>query len=257
MIEIGSALDPGRKRIAGENQDNLCVAWRAADPAFGPLLVIADGMGGYEGGAVASKMVTHSFHNVYQSADLSPLKTLQSGVQELQAALKQHAAHIPGLARMGSTVIATIIQDSKIYLLNVGDSRAYLIHAGRMRQISYDHSLVAEQVRQCLLTPTEARTDLLRNILSMAISAAREQVDTFSGIFDWQPGDLLVLCSDGLWGPVSDEAIQAAVVGSSPQAAADQLIALANANEGPDNISVIVARITETSSAAPRADAPQ
>ena len=211
-----------------------------------PLLVIADGMGGYEGGAVASQLVVNSFADVYQRSDgeVSPLQTLQSGVSVSLNAMKQRASQDPALAKMGSTVVAAILKGRSIYLINVGDSRAYLVNNREIRQISYDHSLVGEQLRQGIITEADVRTHPRRNVLSMSISAQREDIVTYTNLYEWQVGDRLVLCSDGLWGPVTEQQIQAVVLEFHPQRAAERLVYLANANQGPDNISVIVARFT-------------
>jgi PPM family protein phosphatase len=244
MIEIGSALDPGRKRIANKNQDSLCIIRPGLFTRRPPLLVIADGMGGYEGGALASQLVVSSFASVYQrtSEVVSPLQTLQSGVSAALSALKQQAAHNPALAKMGSTVVAVVIKGASLYLINVGDSRAYLVNEREIRQISYDHSLVGEQLRQGIIGEADVRSHPRRNVLSMSISAQRENVLTYTNVFEWRHGDRLVLCSDGLWGPVTEPQIQAVVMEYHPQQAAERLVLLANTNQGPDNISVIVAR---------------
>ncbi len=243
MFEIGSALDPGRKRSAGKNQDSLCVL-KPANSGRLPLLVIADGMGGYEGGAIASQLVTSSFADIYQQANdsIPPLQTLEAGVSASLNAIKRYASQNPALAKMGSTVVAVLLKEQTIYLINVGDSRAYLINEKQIRQISYDHSLVGEQLRRGLITADELRSHPRRNVLSMSINAQREAVATYTNVFTWQPGDSVVLCSDGLWGPVADLQIQSAVLEYRPQQAAERLVQLANDNQGPDNISVIVAR---------------
>ncbi len=248
MFEIGSALDPGRKRIGKKNQDALRVVRPALFSSRPPLLVIADGMGGYEGGAIASQLVVDTFADVYQqsyqgSNGQAPLlETLQAGVSASLSVLKDHASRDPALAKMGSTVVAAILKGRTIYLINVGDSRAYLVNEQAVRQISYDHSLVGEQLRQGIITEADVRRHPRRNVLSMSISAQREDITTFTSTYDWQPGDRLVLCSDGLWGPVTEPQIQAVVLEYRPQQAAERLVYLANANLGPDNISVIVAR---------------
>jgi len=243
MIEIGSALDPGRKRIDGENQDTLAILQSNGRPA---LLVIADGMGGYQGGAIASLLVVQEMSEAYQSADLSspPLQALQAGVLAAHYALRRQAAVSPDLARMGSTVVAAAVEEEKIHLLNVGDSRAYLISQDQVRQISYDHSLVGEQLRMGLIGEADVRTHPRRNVLSMAISVQRGRLEPFVAEVGWQPGDILVLCSDGLWGPVSEDQIQTTVMNMLPNQAAGRLVELANDNLGPDNISVIVARLS-------------
>lgn len=245
MIEIGSAIDPGRKRIASKNQDSLCVVRPSFFNRRPPLLVIADGMGGYEGGSVASQIVVSSFSDVYQrsSPSLPPLQVMQAGVAAALAAMKQQAARSEALSRMGSTVVAVVIKDGSIHLVNVGDSRAYLINPRQCRQISYDQSLVGELLRQGIIGEEDVRTHPRRNVLNMSISAQRETVSTYSNIFPYQPGDRLVLCSDGLWGPVTEPQIQAVVLEYHPQPAAERLVQLANTNQGPDNISVIVAAL--------------
>lgn len=244
MIEIGSALDPGRKRLSAPNEDYLCVLrpgllnWRPT------LLVLADGMGGYEGGAVASHLVVQTFSEIYSHSkiDHPPFHILNESVSASLQALRQRADQEMNLSRMGSTVVAALLKGRTIYLLNVGDSRAYLINAKAVRQISYDHSLVADQLRKGLITEAQVRVHPRRNVLSMSLNAQRQAVDTFTGTYEWHPGDALVLCSDGLWGPVLEEQIQSAVLELHPQQAAERLVQQANANHGPDNISVIVAR---------------
>jgi serine/threonine protein phosphatase PrpC len=157
------------------------------------------------------------------------------------SALKQRASQDPALGRMGSTVVAAVLKGRNIYLINVGDSRAYLVNKQQVRQISYDHSLVGEQLRQGIITEADVRHHPRRNVLSMSISAQREDITTYTNMYEWQSGDRLVLCSDGLWGPVTEPQIQAVVLEYGPQQAAERLVYLANANQGPDNISVIVA----------------
>ncbi len=248
MIEIGSALDPGRRRIGKQNQDSLCVIKPSLFYNRPPLLVIADGMGGYEGGAIASQLVVSSFQNAYErdykhaGSGGSPIEMLQSGIEASLSALRQQAAQDDDLSKMGSTVVAAVLKDNNIYLINVGDSRAYLMNDHQVRQLSYDHSLVGEQLRQGIITEADVRHHPRRNVLSMSISAQREDVQAYTCTVAWQPGDFLVLCSDGLWGPVTEAQIQAVVLEYRPQQAADRLVFLANANQGPDNISVIVAR---------------
>ncbi len=247
MIEIGSALDPGRKRNDGENQDSLNVVQpddlRSGRPA---LLVIADGMGGYDGGAIASRLVVQEMTVAFQSAawESAPLTALRAGVAASLRSLQKLAKQSSYLSRMGSTVVAAVIEEQKISLLNIGDSRAYLVNQAGIRQISYDHTLVAEQLRQGLIDEMEARIHPRRNVLSMAISVQREWVDPYTAEEPWSPGDILVLCSDGLWGPVSEEQIQSTVLELPPDQAAHKLVDLANANLGPDNIAVIVARLS-------------
>jgi protein phosphatase len=230
--------------LSTPNEDNLGVFrpgllnWRPT------LLVLADGMGGYEGGAVASQLVINTFSEIYTHSkiDHQPIQLLNESATACLRAMRQQAQAQPGLSHMGSTVVAALLKGHSVYLMNVGDSRAYLINQQSVRQISYDHSLVGEQLRRGLITADELRSHPRRNVLSMSINAQREAVATYTNVFTWQPGDSVVLCSDGLWGPVADLQIQSAVLEYRPQQAAERLVQLANDNQGPDNISVIVAR---------------
>lgn len=252
MVTIGWALDPGIRRRARENQDAIAIHPLEESAAVQEngrpvMLVVADGMGGYEGGAVASSHVVKSFSDIYHrlAESASPLAALEQGMADAHASMRRLAVQEPRLMQMGSTVAAAIIQGSKIYLLNVGDSRVYLISHQAVQQISFDHSYVGEAVRRGFISETDARSYPNRNVLTMAISVQREQVEPFSGVFEWQPGDRLLICSDGLWGSVSEEQIRQVVMALPPQEAANELVRLANANQGPDNIAVIIAQYTD------------
>lgn len=244
MVEIGSALDPGRRKVTGPNQDSIRVVRPGASLGRSPLLVIADGMGGYAGGAVASRLVVECFSQTYlqSTENADPLQVLQTAAQASLQALKDRAGQDAYLERMGSTVVAAIVTDEAVHLLNIGDSRAYLVNRQGIRQISYDHSLVGEQLRQGLITEAQVRVHPRRNVLSVSLHVQRSSVEAFVGVFPWQMDDSLVLCSDGLWGPVTEPIMRTAVLQNSPQRAAERLIGLANANFGQDNISVIVAK---------------
>ncbi len=244
MLELGSALDPGRKRIESVNQDAIGILRPDFFNWHSPLLVVADGMGGYRGGEVASQLVVRNISSCYRRSrrDLPPLHVLQDGVILSHKALRKKAAEDANLEKMGSTVVAVVVKGGHIYLVNVGDSRAYIINRQGVRQISFDHSLVGEQIRQGVITEAEGRRHPRRNVLTMSISAQRERLEMYSGIFPWRQKEILVLCSDGLWGPVTEEQIQATVLTLPPRLAAQRLVDLANENHGPDNISVIVAR---------------
>jgi len=142
---------------------------------------------------------------------------------------------------MGCTIVAAIPTVNVIHLANVGDSRAYLVNVSAIKQINYDHSLVAEQVRLGLITELEARTHPKKNVLTLSLSARRDTVQPYFSEIPWQEDDVLLLCSDGLWGPVTEAQIQAVLLELDPQQAAEKLVKLANISGGPDNISVIIA----------------
>jgi len=244
MLEIGSAIDRGIKRRDRENQDALLVVQPGLLNHKPPLLVVADGMGGYSGGALASRIVIHAMQSVYQKAARGEqyLGVLSRAVLAAHHEIKQKAAQDPSLAQMGSTVVAVILDAGQLYLANVGDSRAYLISKRRIEQINWDHSLMADLIRAHQLSPEQAETFSRKNILTLSLSARQEEVKPFLLARQLEPDEHVLLCSDGLWGSVNEREIQRAVLRSSAQEAAAALVGLANANQGPDNISVIVAK---------------
>jgi len=241
-LEVGFASHPGRKRRS--NQDAIGVFLADSRDQMPPILIVADGMGGHSGGEVASRLAVDTIQNHFtqggKSGDYGVL--LVESVQAAHAQIREMAAHNAQLSDMGTTVVAAVILPGRVFLANVGDSRAHLVRRGEIRLLSLDHSYVAEQVRAGLITESEARRHPQRNRLTMAISARQAKVKPYLAELALEDGDILVLSTDGLWGAVP-ESILAAIVGElPPQAAADKLVSLANQNLGPDNISVIVAR---------------
>jgi protein phosphatase len=240
-FEIGFASHTGRKRSGSPNQDYVKVV-EAEGRA--PLLIVADGMGGHRGGAVASAVAVEAMIASYgKSAAAGGLAlALNESVKAAHHALIARAAQDAGLSDMGTTVVAVILEPEYIYFINVGDSRAYIFRSKQVIQISRDQSWVAEQIRTGHLTPEQARTHPRRSHLLMSLSAKRHDMLPYIGETALQANDIVLLCSDGLWGSVPDSLISAVATELPPQKAADRLIDLANASSGPDNISVIVAR---------------
>jgi protein phosphatase len=140
---------------------------------------------------------------------------------------------------MGTTAVAAAVRGSEVYVANVGDSRAYVLRQGEFVQITKDHSFVQEQIDANILTPEAARTHPKRNVITRALGhQAQVEVDTFEG--QLSPGDLLLLCSDGLSGTMNDNELQAILSQSPPQEAVMRLINEANLRGGPDNISAVI-----------------
>ncbi len=241
---IAWQTDVGLRRRGRPNEDRVAV-WTAPEEGKPPLLVVADGMGGHRGGALASQVVVESFVACYET--LSPDVDWREGLslcvytahKKVREAGQQR--HYPS---MGSTVVAAVLLPDRVVGVNVGDSRAYLFQKGKLHQLSRDHSVAAELLRRGELTPEEAYLHPTRNRLIQSISAQRDQI--FPHLFDvpWQPGDQLLLCSDGLWGVVPETDIADTLRAHAPAEAVARLIQRANEMEGPDNISVIVAAYT-------------
>lgn len=241
---IGKAIDVGLQRRGKANQDSLEVILPGIFSHNPPLLIVADGMGGYTGGALASKIVIRCVSEVYRRtkhpANYSEI--LRAGIIAAHQEMMSKGKTDSEVEKMGSTIVAVVLEEETLHLVNVGDSRAYLIQENAIRQISYDHSFVGELVRQRLITTAESISHPKRNVLTMSISAQREDIDIYTTQMRLEENDVILLCSDGLWGPVSESQIQTVAWELPPQQAADKLVGLANRNQGPDNISVIIAR---------------
>lgn len=235
--------DIGRKRIAEGNQDTIKVVYGGSEKRLSPLLIVADGMGGHVGGAIASQEVVAAASEKYvQAAEgMETQAVLNECIQAAYQAVCARAEQEPDMASMGSTAVMAVIKDGKVTVANVGDSRAYLIHGHAMQQISYDHSVVAEQVRAGLITELEARRHPQRNRLTLSISPLRKDIKPYIYETNFEEGDILILCTDGLWGVVPEAILHGVAAELPPKEAAAKLIELANSNGGPDNISVIIA----------------
>jgi protein phosphatase len=247
QVNIGFGTHQGRRRET--NQDTVGVFEARGLFRRGiesPLLVVADGMGGHRGGAIASHIAVQAAGKAYQRAPKTmPVEeVLLSAVMAANQAVLDKAAHTPALDGMGTTIVAAMMDGDTVHIANVGDSRAYVIHGEEIEQITDDHSLVAEQVRAGALTKEQATVAVGRNVITRALGRHEAlEVDIFS--VDWQVGDALVLCTDGLWGQVSEQQILAVTKEMEAQPAVEQLTRLALRSHAPDNVGVIVARRLE------------
>ena len=245
QFEFGLACDIGRKRKGEPNQDTVAIVLpHTNEPWHPPLLLVADGLGRYQGGALASQTVVSTFTQVFKQsqypAEYPALmeRCAQTAHQEVRALGAKDAR----LALMGSTIAAVILEAERLFVLNVGDSRAYLLNDEKIKQVSQDNSWAAVQVQAGVLTEAEARAHPNRNRLTMAITAKRMKIETYSAEEKLEPHDIVLLCSDGLWSVVPETLIRAAAAELPPQVAADKLVSMANNSAGPDNISVVIAR---------------
>ncbi|HHW13786.1 MAG TPA: Stp1/IreP family PP2C-type Ser/Thr phosphatase [Firmicutes bacterium] len=230
-MRVGVKSDPGQVR--GTNEDRYGI--------LPNLLAVADGMGGVQAGEVASQMVIDTLL-VYPFAEGSAGE-LAAAVREANRRIFQAAGEKAEWQGMGTTITAVLFAGAECHVAQVGDSRAYLIRDGRIRRLTADHSLVGELLRNGSISPEEAMLHPHRNLLTRALGTAAEvEVDLTSLPLAFD--DVLVLCTDGLTGLVTDEEILAETMRhADPQAAAEGLVALANARGGPDNVTVIVAHL--------------
>jgi protein phosphatase len=237
-----------RGRIRAGNEDRV-----AAQAAIG-LAVLADGMGGHNAGEVASGMaveliVADALQLVDPAAALDASQA-QALIAECiaRANARIHAAGSASRERagMGTTVVAALWHDASVTVGHVGDSRCYLLRGPDFTQLTRDHTLVQERVDSGIMSFAEARSAASRNILTRALgseAAVNIDLDTY----ETEPGDVYLICSDGLTEMLDDSEIAAVLVGfgSTLRSAADELVRRANANGGVDNVSVILVRTAE------------
>jgi serine/threonine protein phosphatase PrpC len=221
------------------------------------LLVVADGMGGHASGEVASKMATDVIRDYFKNIsegrapvvgkyreDCSEMTNrIGSAVRLANMAVFEAAKSNLKLQGMGTTIAAVLVNENKLSIAHVGDSRVYLLRAGDIEQLTDDHSIVYEQVRRELITREQANKSEMKNILTRAVGIAPEVEVDFNEL-TLADGDALILCSDGLSSMVSDDDILSAVVlTDNPAETCGKLIDMANKNGGRDNITVITAYI--------------
>jgi len=205
----------------------------------GHLYVVADGMGGHAAGEQASALAVRTVMEAYYGhPSPDPAQALTEAIRQANAALHRQAQH-PETAGMGSTVVAALILGRDLYVAHVGDSRAYLIRGRTIRQITRDHSWVAEQVGAGLLSEEEARRHPQRNVVTRALGSGPE-VEIDLSREKLRPGDAVLLCSDGLTDGVRDEEIRQVVAGHDPPEAATQLVELASQRGGSDDVTALV-----------------
>jgi PPM family protein phosphatase len=249
-IDAGARTDVGRVRKNNEDCYQI-------EPALN-LYVLSDGMGGEAHGEVASTLAVQTIMAHCQQAENSratptfgePQPDVSERTNRLASAIHlanrkvfEAASATPGQRGMGATIVAAWIEGQRLSLAHVGDSRAYLLRAGSLDQLTADHSLVAEKVRIGILTPQEADASELQSVLTRAVGT-NENVEVDADEQMLLVGDSLLLCSDGLSRMVTDPEIASTLLTStSAQNAADRLVDLANENGGVDNVSVIVVRI--------------
>ena len=248
--------DIGRAR---DHQEDSSGIFKPSDPALlarrGELFIVADGMGGHNAGEVASQMALDELQRAY-FADPNPdiQASLAQALQAANQAIYQLSRADARQMGMGTTAALAVVHHQQVFVANVGDSRVYLVRGGQISQITHDHSWVEEQVRAGVLTPEQARTHPQRNIITRALGTGPAVEPEFYG-GALQIGDVLVLCSDGLTGHVTDAEILLLAGENPPNIAAQRLIELANERGGSDNITVIIVRAEPPAASTPGAAA--
>ncbi len=238
-MRIGRAYgvtDTGRRRLRNEDAF-IC------EP---PLFAVADGMGGARAGEVAARLAAAALEEA--GTETRGEQGVTALIVEANRRIWERALTDPATAGMGTTVTAALVdaRSGTVAVGHVGDSRAYLLRDGTLEQLTTDHSLVAELVQSGVLTPEEAERHPQRSAITRALGT-EPSVDVETRTVEGRPGDLYLVCSDGVPVMLTDEDIFAAIDGSGrdPAAAAEALVAAANARGGEDNITVVLFELVE------------
>jgi PPM family protein phosphatase len=235
VAEEAYRTDTGRQRNANED------SYFARSPVF----AVADGMGGAQAGEVASRIAAGAFEKEEPAGDAAPESRLENIAQEANREINELAQKDSSRAGMGTTLTAALVEDDEVALSHVGDSRAYVLRDGELKRLTKDHSLVEELRRQGRLTDEEAEEHPQRSIITRALGPEPNvNVDTMT--VPAKPGDVFLLCSDGLTTMVSDEQIKEIL--SDPRSlrsAVNKLIDAANSGGGRDNITAVAFRLAD------------
>ena len=231
-MSAAAITDRGRKRPSNED----AFAYSLEDGVF----VVCDGMGGAAAGEVASSIAVKEALRAFSSRSAPFPGLAEEAVNTANEAVFGRAQSDVQLSGMGTTMVALVVRGAEAWVINVGDSRSYRVRDGILEQLTLDHSLVEEQVRHGLMTPSDALRSPFRNVITRALGTQSSVIgDCFQ--LEAVAGDIFLLCSDGLTREVPDEEIQAILIaGGSLEERANKLIAAANNNGGNDNITCIL-----------------
>ena len=253
MIEAFGRTDVGRRRKA--NEDSFLVA------PDSHLYAVCDGMGGHNAGEVASQMAIESLADFVQKsaaeseitwpwgldANLSfDANRLKTGIRLANSEVFQSAGQREDLAGMGTTIVAGLVADTVLTLCSAGDSRCYLVRGGEMQQLTKDDSWVSAALGEGILSSDDVEKHPLRNVITKAVGA-RDSIDLDIVEHTLEPGDVALLCSDGLHGMVSDDDIARLLLSSldSLEVATSRLVDAANEAGGRDNVTAVLLRYSE------------
>ena len=248
-IEVAGETNVGMKRT--HNEDNFSIIEDSG------LYVVADGMGGHASGEVASKMAVDSLKEFFAATAQDPERTwpykmdrakgyeenrLITGIKLANLRIYETAQREAGKRGMGTTIVVMFAVEEGVYVAHVGDSRGYRIRDGKIEQLSEDHSLLNDYIKMKRLTAEQIANFPHKNVIVRALGM-KDTVKVDTHFESPKLDDVYLLCSDGLSGPVTDEeALEIVTAAPDLRSAASRLIERANANGGPDNITVVLAR---------------
>jgi protein phosphatase len=246
-LEVAARSDIGLRRA--NNQDSFAVVLAGSQEQWeqrGHLFVVADGMGAHAAGELASKLATDSVPLTYHKLlDRPPHEALCQAVCDANAQIHSRGMASDDFRGMGTTISALVLLPDKAFVAHVGDSRVYRLRARQIEQLTFDHSLVWELRAAGQIAPGDAPNYIPKNIITRSLGPNPEVQVDLEGPLALEPGDIFLLCSDGLSGQVSDPELGKILSVLPPEEAVRTLIDLANLRGGPDNITVIVVRVKE------------
>jgi protein phosphatase len=226
-----------------------------ADESVWHLLAVADGVGGLAHGEWASETALAILKAEVRTAlgTAEPVDALSAGFRAANARVWGGSSTPAGWPRAATTLVAAVLGKGAVWWAHVGDSRAYLVRQGRAQRLTQDHSWVEEQVRAGIMTAEEAQVSERRSLITRSVGGAVDIDVETGGPIHLSTGDSVILCSDGLHGQVSDDELALITQQLLPEAAAERLVSLSNERGGPDNISVIVCAMLDSSATRPQA----
>ncbi|QDT69577.1 Putative protein phosphatase 2C-type [Planctomycetes bacterium MalM25] len=257
VVRAASRTDVGMRRAT--NQDSLAVVPEGGDkPIAGDaFLMVADGMGAHAAGELASKMATDTVPLAYlKSAAESAPSALRKAIREANESIHGKGNSSPEFQGMGTTCSCLVITQGAALVGHVGDSRVYRLRDGVLEQLTFDHSLVWEMAAASNVSEDKVPSCIPKNVITRSLGPHETVIVDLEGPHPLKPGDIFLICSDGLTGVV-DDTLAGGVLGTmDPDEAAQTLVDLANLRGGPDNISVVVARVEKADSDQPCVHAP-
>ncbi len=244
LLKYSGRTDMGQVR---ENNEDKFDVYEPEDPVIlaqrGSLYAVADGMGGALAGQIASEMLLKNLILGYYNSRLEhPEHAMEEAIAEANSRIHALAQMVPERRGMGTTLVALAVVENRVLVVHVGDSRAYLVRSGAITQVTVDHSWVEEQVSLGAMSRADAELSPFRNVITRSVGASATVIPDMRW-FNSEAGDTWILCSDGLTGHVSDQEISHIAQHETPSEVTRQLIHLANARGGRDNITVMVVSI--------------
>lgn len=242
----GAATDTGRKR--SENQDTYLVDDRPEDyPQQPALFVVCDGVGGQRAGKTASALAVEQVQETFRgNIDADLAQRLIIAAERASAVIFEHSQQDPETEGMATTFVAAAFDDTRCYVVNVGDSRAYRLFNGQLEKVTTDHTLIQDQLSTGLITEAQAEHSPYRHVVTRYLGRQTADVGAQDYTpFPLTPGEIFILCSDGLTDMVGEEEIRAIGLAHDPPGAAQALVDLANTQGGRDNVTVIVIRVED------------